>query len=348
MAKKICSKWIWKIVSSSVKTCFPKKDKALPLEMPKNSFSTTQNIGIIWRKWIGKSSNCLGGWHRTSTWHPCWKETISESWSFAYDWKKCWKNLTWLCRNPQLACIFVPERQPKGQELSAAKAFFLAQLMAGGPAFLRPEDELTVRLCYVCFDGSQGLQESLRLGLSASLPDDFVQQYCPNVYKGIKVRKRQMDEDPLEVMQTNSAICEHMNRYMFWDKSWADFSNNLPAKEFTPRKANLWALICISEPSQICEYSIKKEKYLVTDHSSCAGKFSSCRCKLSTDICNLLCFRQYGHGWGNNKPSTSEMSGILPMADESREGTNVLSIVETTHNCYQKLWQILIYNCWHK
>ncbi len=61
------------------------------------------------------------------------------------------------------------------------------QLMAGGPAFLRPVEELTTRLCYVCFDGADGLDESRRLGLDTPLPENFVQQYCANVFHGIKV-----------------------------------------------------------------------------------------------------------------------------------------------------------------
>ena len=59
--------------------------------------------------------------------------------------------------------------------------------MAGGPAFLRPVDELTTRLCFVCFDGADGLEESRRLGIDTELPEDFVQHYCANVYHGIKV-----------------------------------------------------------------------------------------------------------------------------------------------------------------
>ncbi len=61
------------------------------------------------------------------------------------------------------------------------------QLMAGGPAFLRPEEELTTRLCFVCFDGTDGLQESRRLGLDHDLPEDFVRNYAANVFNGIRV-----------------------------------------------------------------------------------------------------------------------------------------------------------------
>ena len=61
------------------------------------------------------------------------------------------------------------------------------QLMAGGPAFLRPEDELTTRLCYVDFDGEIALKGSVRLGLGVQLPENFVKEYCRQMYDGIKV-----------------------------------------------------------------------------------------------------------------------------------------------------------------
>ena len=59
--------------------------------------------------------------------------------------------------------------------------------MAGGPAFLRPEHELTTRLCYVDFDGEMALKESVRVGLKDPLPEDFVKQYCTQMYDGMKV-----------------------------------------------------------------------------------------------------------------------------------------------------------------
>lgn len=63
-------------------------------------------------------------------------------------------------------------------------------VMAGGPAFLRPEDELTVRLCFVNFDGAKALKESERIGLNQYLPDDFVQRFCTNVHDGIQALVR--------------------------------------------------------------------------------------------------------------------------------------------------------------
>ena len=63
----------------------------------------------------------------------------------------------------------------------------MLQLLAGGPAHLRPVEELTTRLCFVCFDGSEALKVSRQLGSSGELPDDFIEKYCANVYHGIKV-----------------------------------------------------------------------------------------------------------------------------------------------------------------
>ena len=59
--------------------------------------------------------------------------------------------------------------------------------MAGGPAFLRPPEELTTRLCYVDFDGDKALNESRRIGLKTPLPENFVQEHCEQMYLGIKV-----------------------------------------------------------------------------------------------------------------------------------------------------------------
>ncbi|KAH3826163.1 hypothetical protein DPMN_128059 [Dreissena polymorpha] len=60
--------------------------------------------------------------------------------------------------------------------------------MAGGPGFLRPETELTVRLCFVHFDGSDALLESERIGRGTPFPEDFVRTHCTNVHDGIQVR----------------------------------------------------------------------------------------------------------------------------------------------------------------
>lgn len=63
-------------------------------------------------------------------------------------------------------------------------------LMAGGPAFLRPVDELTTRLCFVPFDGTRALEASRALGLDVTLPGNFVKEYCTPVYEGIQILKQ--------------------------------------------------------------------------------------------------------------------------------------------------------------
>ncbi|XP_076437074.1 aspartate aminotransferase-like [Babylonia areolata] len=62
-------------------------------------------------------------------------------------------------------------------------------VMAGGPSYLRPVEELTTRLCYVNFDGDDALKQSRQLGLETSLPSDFVQTACTPVYDGIMALK---------------------------------------------------------------------------------------------------------------------------------------------------------------
>ncbi|KAJ8036130.1 hypothetical protein HOLleu_20011 [Holothuria leucospilota] len=58
-------------------------------------------------------------------------------------------------------------------------------LMSGGPAFLRPDDELTVRFCFIDFIGTHALDESQKLGLNRPLPDDFVKDYCNSMYLAV-------------------------------------------------------------------------------------------------------------------------------------------------------------------
>ncbi|XP_046355560.2 aspartate aminotransferase-like isoform X2 [Haliotis rufescens] len=63
-------------------------------------------------------------------------------------------------------------------------------LMASGPAYLRPLKELTTRLCYVNFDGTDALANSRKLGLDAPLPEEtFVKDFCTSVYDGILALK---------------------------------------------------------------------------------------------------------------------------------------------------------------
>ena len=72
--------------------------------------------------------------------------------------------------------------------------------MAGGPAFLRPVEELTTRLCYVPFDGGNALAYSRGLGMDKDLPEGFVKDYCTPVYDGIQVTKINQINCILKVM----------------------------------------------------------------------------------------------------------------------------------------------------
>jgi aspartate aminotransferase len=58
--------------------------------------------------------------------------------------------------------------------------------MSGGPAFLRPLTELTARLCFVHFDGSDALVHA-RQNPNVALNDDFVKKHAKNVYDGISL-----------------------------------------------------------------------------------------------------------------------------------------------------------------
>lgn len=74
-------------------------------------------------------------------------------------------------------------------------------VMAGGPSYLRPLEELTTRLCYVNFDGSDALTKSRHLGLDAPLPESFVYDFCTPVYNGILALKNWV-KDLLQELET--------------------------------------------------------------------------------------------------------------------------------------------------
>ncbi|XP_068695395.1 aspartate aminotransferase-like isoform X1 [Montipora foliosa] len=63
-------------------------------------------------------------------------------------------------------------------------------LMPGGPSFLRPLEELTVRLCFVNFDGHGALKASEAVGFNNPLPGDFVEKYCKLTAEGIQALKK--------------------------------------------------------------------------------------------------------------------------------------------------------------
>ncbi|XP_072033728.1 aspartate aminotransferase-like [Amphiura filiformis] len=63
-------------------------------------------------------------------------------------------------------------------------------VMAGGPAFLRPTHEFTVRLCYINFDGARALVGSEKFGVDEPLTDAFLHEYCLPVVEGIQAIKK--------------------------------------------------------------------------------------------------------------------------------------------------------------
>lgn len=59
-------------------------------------------------------------------------------------------------------------------------------LMPGGPSFLRPEEELTTRLCYIDFNGGEAMKASEKVGLENVLPEDFVEKEVTTMYDAIQ------------------------------------------------------------------------------------------------------------------------------------------------------------------
>ncbi|XP_033109459.1 aspartate aminotransferase-like [Anneissia japonica] len=66
-------------------------------------------------------------------------------------------------------------------------------VIGGGPSFLRPLDEFTVRFCFVSFNGEAALEASRLIG-QKDLPDDFVAENCQNVVDGVQALKNWMNK----------------------------------------------------------------------------------------------------------------------------------------------------------
>ena len=64
---------------------------------------------------------------------------------------------------------------------------YIKQLLPGAKVHLRPETELTTRLCFVNFDGTKALKASEEIGLERPLPDDFVRSFCAPTVTAIEV-----------------------------------------------------------------------------------------------------------------------------------------------------------------
>lgn len=75
-------------------------------------------------------------------------------------------------------------------------------LMPGGPSFLRPVQELTMRLCFVNFDGAVALKASEAIGLDNPLPDGFVEKHCELTAGGIQALKKWVLSQKASVSQT--------------------------------------------------------------------------------------------------------------------------------------------------
>ena len=58
--------------------------------------------------------------------------------------------------------------------------------MLPGEAFGRPEDELTVRMAYVDFDGARALAVAQEMGADEALNGDFLETFCPNVTTAVE------------------------------------------------------------------------------------------------------------------------------------------------------------------
>lgn len=84
-----------------------------------------------------------------------------------------------------------PDFKPFKEKLNLKGVFTSAQLCEQlleetgvatlpGAAFGRPEDELTIRIAFVDFDGAKALAEAAQIGIDQPLPEDFAESVCMN------------------------------------------------------------------------------------------------------------------------------------------------------------------------
>ncbi|KAF6028239.1 hypothetical protein EB796_013465 [Bugula neritina] len=59
-------------------------------------------------------------------------------------------------------------------------------LLAGGVTHSDSAESLTVRLCYVNFDGEAALTASKRIGLETAIENEFVLEYCSATVEAIE------------------------------------------------------------------------------------------------------------------------------------------------------------------
>ncbi|GFO17402.1 aspartate aminotransferase-like [Plakobranchus ocellatus] len=106
--------------------------------------------------------------------------------------------------------VIRPALESRGITTGQAMCDFILEdisvaLLPGGPAHNRPAHELTARLCFVNFDGALSLAESRSRGLSKSLDDDFVKDFCAPLYGGIMVLKKWVAK--LRKEQGETSLC---------------------------------------------------------------------------------------------------------------------------------------------
>jgi len=80
---------------------------------------------------------------------------------------------------------FISNNIPTSSELCRRALEESGVAFLPGSAFGRPEEELTVRIAYVDFDGSRALAASERIPLDQDIGDEFMEIYCHNTKKGI-------------------------------------------------------------------------------------------------------------------------------------------------------------------
>ncbi len=113
---------------------------------------------------------------------------------------RIWQSLTQAGLNvarPDGAFYMFPDFEPLRPQLAARGIHNAAQLcqrlldetgvaMLPGSCFGRPEQELTVRLAFVDFDGARSLAAAEQIPADQELNDDFLRQYCDKVLTAIE------------------------------------------------------------------------------------------------------------------------------------------------------------------
>ena len=100
-----------------------------------------------------------------------------------------------LCHDPDGGFYVMPDFSPYADKFKAkgvtTNAEFVKQLLLeqevsvlAGTHFLRPDDELSLRLSYVDFDGEAVLRAA-RSSSRKELGEAFVREHCPNVVEGM-------------------------------------------------------------------------------------------------------------------------------------------------------------------